>query len=148
MSLLQFLITMVVVLVLWGLFSLRKSGNPIKYLKKNKDVWSGIRFALIFSVVIASLSLLNGCAGSWVRDGSVYMGLDLPSEQSPQCLDVRGQYDDKTTSNLGLRLNIFESDDTRFRTNAKYTHHSCAFNKDVRVYDALGVEFEYKIFQR
>ena len=148
MSLLQFIATLAGVLSIWGLFSLRKSGNPIKYLKKHKDVFSGIKFAILFSIIMASLSLLSGCSGTWVRDGTVYVGLDMPSGRSPQCLDLVGQYDDKTTSNLGLKLNIFESDDTKFRTNAKYTHHSCAFNSDVRIYDALGVEFEYKIFQR
>ena len=76
------------------------------------------------------------------------MGLDVPYSQSPQCVSNSTQVDDKTTSNLGIVVNLYESPDTKFRSNIKYTHHSCAFNTDVRIYDALGVEFTYKIFQR
>lgn len=143
----QFLLTTITFLILWGLYSFRNT-NPIEYFKENKGIWSGIKFAFFFTTIMVLLSSLSGCSkGSYLKDGSVYMGLDMPYTQSPQCLSVKDEIDDKTTSNLGLRVNIYESEDSKFRTNAKYTHHSCAFNSDIRVYDAVGVEFEYKLFQ-
>ena len=72
----------------------------------------------------AAIALLSGCStGSYVNDASIYAGLDYTSKTSPQC--VSGNADD-LTSNVGAKLNLYESEDGKFRTNSKYTHHSCA----------------------
>lgn len=149
-SWIMFILVAVSCLVLWGGISFyRKGVNPIKYLSEKRGIWSGIKFAFIFTVILSLFGALSGCSkGEYLKDGSVYMGLDVPMQTSPQCRSYSNEVDDKTTSNLGVRVNVYESGDNKFRTNAKYTHHSCAFNTDIRVYDALGIEFEYKLFQR
>ena len=40
------------------------------------------------------------------------------------------------------------TDSKRVRVNAKYTHHSCALGPDDRQYDAVGVELEWKVWER
>lgn len=149
-SLTTFIVSMVVLLVGWLLWSFRgKSFDEVKdYFssKEGKKISKGILLALAFSVVVALTSLIGGCAGSYGNWGSVYAGIDYPDEQSPQC-ESSGQ-DDKSTSNLGFKLNIFESDDDRFTSNLKYTHHSCAFNQDRNGYDAFGLELEFKPWMR
>ena len=62
------------------------------------------------------------------------------------CERSDGTIDDQTTSNVGLKYHLFESLDERFKTNIKYTHHSCAFYVDDQQYDAFGLELEYKLW--
>ena len=121
--------------------------NPIKYLKARPNIAYGIKFAGVFALVALVLGSLSGCTGKYMNYADAYVGLDIPNGTSPQCRD-RGDIDDKTTSNLGLVGNVYESADTHFKTNLKYTHHSCAFNSDIRVYDAIGVELKYRIYTR
>lgn len=84
--------------------------------------------------------------GTWFNDASLYMGLDYPRKLSAQC--VAGGYDDRSTSNMGLRMNVWESTNERVRVNAKYTHRSCALNPDRNTTDAIGLEVEVKLWCR
>ena len=146
-SLMEFIVGLLVVLFVWLLWSLR--GENLKEYFRTKDglgILKGIVLAVGFAVGLAVLFSLTGCSGTYVNDASVYAGLDYTKKLSPQC-EATGP-DDRTTSNLGVRVNLYESADERFRTNAKYTHHSCAFSPDDRQYDALGVELEYKLWER
>lgn len=152
MDIIPFLVSTCIALILWGgIVFYKNKTNPIKYLKEKKGVWFGIKFALIFTLVSACIGGISGCSGNgtYLKDGTAYMGLDYPmTGRSPQCLQRAGEIDDRTTSNLGVRINVYESESGNWRANAKYTHHSCAFNSDIRVYDALGIEFETKLFER
>lgn len=146
-SIFEFIIVLFVLLAVWFLWSLR--GQNIKEYFRTRDgkgVLKGIVLAVVFAVGLAVLFSLGGCSGTYVNDASVYAGLDRTKKLSPQC-EATGA-DDRTTSNLGVRVNLYESADERFRTNAKYTHHSCAFSPDDRQYDAVGVELEYKLWER
>lgn len=71
--------------------------------------------------------------GTWFNDAGVFMGLDRTKGVSPQC--VAGGYDDRSTSNMGVRLKVWEFPSCHVRVNAKYTHHSCALNPDRNGYD-------------
>lgn len=146
-SLYEFVGTLLVLLAVWLLWSLRGE-NLREYFRTRTGlgILKGIVIAVGFSVGLALLGGLAGCSGTYVNDASVYAGLDHTKKLSPQCEDAGP--DTRTTSNLGLRLNLYQSQDERFRTNAKYTHHSCAFSPDDRQYDALGLEMEYKLWQR
>lgn len=84
--------------------------------------------------------------GTWLNDASLYMGLDHPRKQSAQC--ESGGMDDRSTSNMGLRMNLWESTNERVRVNAKYTHHSCVLNRDRNTTDAIGLEVEVKLWCR
>lgn len=139
----EFSIGLIVLVVGWLLWSLK--GQSIKVYfgtKTGQGILKGIVIAVVFGLVF----VLIGCTGTYFNDASVYTGLDYTAEQSPQCRSFGA--DDKTTSNLGLKLNLYESEDESFRTNAKYTHHSCAFNPDKANYDAIGIELEYKFYSR
>lgn len=146
-SLYEFAGTLLVLLTAWLLWSLRGE-NLREYFRTRTGlgILKGIVIAVGFALGLAFLGGLVGCSGSYLNGASVYAGLDRTKKLSPQCEDVGP--DVHTTSNLGLRLNLYQSQDERFRTNAKYTHHSCAFSPDDRQYDALGLEMEYKLWER
>lgn len=146
-SAVEFVVTLLVLLTAWLLWSLR-GRNLREYFrtKTGLGILKGIVIAVLFAVGLVVISTLAGCSGTYVNDASVYAGLDRTKKLSPQCEDVGP--DTRTTSNLGLRLNLYQSRDERFRTNTKYTHHSCAFSPDDRQYDAVGLEMEYKLWQR
>ena len=111
-----------------------------------KGILKGIVLALVFGLVVSMVSSVVMAEGGhrWFQYGEVFTGLDRTKKVSPQC--EGGGLDDRTTSNLGIRANIFEHRDGRFHLNGKYTHHSCALNPDTLGYDALGVELIYRIW--
>lgn len=146
-SVLEFVGVLIALLAIWLLWSLR--GRNIKdyfSTRDGKGVLKGIVLAVTFAVGLALLFGLTGCSGTYLNDASVYAGLDYTKKESPQC--ESGGPDSHSTSNLGVRVNLYQSEDERFRTNAKYTHHSCAFSPDDASYDAAGIELEYKLWQR
>jgi len=84
--------------------------------------------------------------GTWFNDAGVYMGLDYTRKPSPQCRPE--SVDNRGTSNLGFKGNIWQSRSENIRVNAKYTHHSCFIGKDRNGYDGFGIEVEWKLFSR
>lgn len=84
--------------------------------------------------------------GTWFNDAGVFMGLDHTKKLSPMC--HAGGPDDRTTSSLGAKLNVWQSPSGNVRFNGMYTHHSCALNLDNRSYDALGVQVEWVFWRR
>lgn len=117
--------------------------------RDGKGILRGIIIAPVAILLIAlALSLMPSCAqaGTWFNDASVYAGLDWTKKLSPQCRP--NSVDDRGTSNLGAKLNLWQSGSKRVRVNTKYTHHSCALGSDARQYDAVGVEIEWKVWER
>lgn len=141
---------LLVILLGYMAFVLR-GRNWIEYFrtKDGLGILKGIVLAPLVILVIAGIILLfSGAAqaGTWFNDASVFAGLDYTKKLSPQC--ERNSVDDRGTSNLGLRLNLWESDSRNVRVNSKYTHHSCALGPDDRQYDAIGVELEWRVWDR
>lgn len=129
---------------LWG-------KNWIEFFKTEdgKGILRGIILApLVIFLLGLALLLLPGkaSAGTWANDASVFAGLDYTRKLSPQC--ERNAIDERGTSNLGLRFNMWQSESKNVRVNTKYTHHSCALGADDGQYDALGIELEWKVWQR
>lgn len=139
----QFMIFMVVMLLAWMLWALRKV-NIINYFKTKTGL--GILKGIVIVLVLCIGLAMGRCAlaGEFFADASIYAGLDYTFKPSPQC-KTNGE-DCHSTSNVGARLNIYQSSDKAFRFNAKYTHHSCAFNEDRNTYDAIGGEMEYRLW--
>lgn len=137
----QFIIVSALTLTAWLLWSFR-GVSIIKYFKTDagKGILKGILLAILF--VVAGF-FLSGCKGVYPHETSIYAGLDYTKNPSPFC--ESGGVDDRTTSNLGLKHKLYQSYDKLFDINAKYTHHSCAFNEDDANYDSAGIEFELRL---
>lgn len=84
--------------------------------------------------------------GTWFNDAGVFMGIDHTKKLSPMCQG--GGFDDRSTSNLGAKLNVWQSPSGNVRFNTMYTHHSCALNPDSKSYDAIGVQVEWTFWRR
>ena len=153
-SLGQFLLFTVVVLIAAVFYTHMRQKKTGRELTKKEwlGVAKGIALAFLFVLAVAGVgSLLSGKAeaaegGTYFNDASVYFGLDHTKNLSPMCEDSGP--DSRTTSNMGLKLNLYRSQDRRFEVGGKYTHHSCAFSPDDRSYDAFGFVAEYKFWTR
>lgn len=152
-----FIISSFTITIVWGMYALRPSkvipeGGLIEYLKstKGKGALRGIYMALTFVVLSVIVGNLIGCSATtemtYFNDAKAYVGLESTLDPSHMC--VKSSPDNKVTSNMGLKLNLAESKDRRFRTNFKYTHHSCAFGSDTLSYDAFGLEGEWTLWSR
>lgn len=130
-----------------------KLGSPRKWKEyfstpDGRGILKGILLAPAVIIVLAFLlSLLPSKAGAeWLNDASVFAGLDWTKKRSPMC--DPSEIDDRGTSNLGARVNVWQSGSENVRINSKYTHHSCALGGDDKTYDALGIEVEWKVWER
>lgn len=137
----------------------RLGGIPrlIRYLRKNTGVLGGIIAFTLVGIISIWATRVDADPQSidygpttyqnsvqWFQGGWMYLGLDTLRKESPQCHP--GAVSDKLTSNGGVEVNILQSFDQRFRLNAKYTHHSCAFNEDSLSYDSLGLVVVYRLW--
>ncbi len=119
--------------------------------KQGKGILKGIVLVLTIIPVAGLLLAITASKahaqsiqipGKFFSEASLFMGLDHTKKLSPQC--VAGGVDDRTTSNVGARLNVWQSPSTDVRLNLQYTHHSCALNVDRNGYDAVGVQVEWR----
>lgn len=120
--------------------------RPADYFKTKdgRGVLTGILLAVSATALIVWAAPSQ--AGTWFNAGEVYFGIDSTRKVSPQC--EAGGVNDRLTSNLGVRMNLFETADQRATWRVRYTHHSCAINPDRTSYDALGFELTYRIWSR
>jgi hypothetical protein len=138
----------VVIALLW------KIGPPWEWrayfaTETRRGILRGIILAPALILLVALvLSFLpqRSYAGDWLTAASVYAGLDQTRKLSPMC--DASLVDDRLTSNMGFRVGAWRSESRRVRVNARYTHHSCAIGSDDRQYDALGVEVEWRVWER
>jgi hypothetical protein len=140
----QFILGILVIVLVWGAISLR-GVNKIEYFKTKtgKGILKGILLAIAFAVLFALIPD-SKAQGSWFNDAEVFAGLDYTKKPNPMC--IGNTIDNKSGSNLGLKLNIYRNEN--FSLNSKYTHHSCAFGEDDKSYDALGLELKYKFWSK
>ena len=120
-----------------------------RYTEKGKQAWKGIAMFVGLAVAIAGIYLLvmpaKASAGeNWFAYGQIYVGAENTSDLNTIC--DPGGVNDRIVSHGGVRVNIYRSTDRKFETNAKYTHHSCAFGGDRHVYDAGGLEASFKLW--
>ena len=116
-------------------------------------VVSVIGLAALLTIVVSIFGSAKASAqsdmftgGTWFNETSVFMGIDSTFKVSPQC--VQGGTDDRLTSNLGIRQNVWLSKDKVHDIGLKYTHHSCVFGKDRNGYDGIGLEYNWFIFKK
>jgi len=102
-----------------------------------------MKYFIIFFAVIISF---NANAGTWFNDAEAFVGYDTTNYSSAFCEEGTG--DVKGTSNMGARLNTWESESKRWRIGVQYTHLSCIFGRDYTVYNAIGVQATYTFWSR
>lgn len=128
-------------------------GKAWSYLRRpeRKLARNGIMVFMGGGILVGILSLAfcrdaDAAELKWAQYSYIYLGVDYPmlNRPSPQCWD--DGVDNKTTSNGGVTLNGLTYGP--LHVNAKYTHHSCAFNSDRNLYDAAGVEVIWYFFDR
>lgn len=91
---------------------------------------------LIILVVGLFLGASRAHAGEWFTGGSAYLIVERPWKPTGVCYYKPSDM----TSNLGAELIIWETG-TRYAKvewQARLTHHSCAFGRDGRYYNAAG----------
>jgi hypothetical protein len=146
---LLFIWSIIVIVFLALVICFGGSTSKIKSYFSTKD-GKGVLVGIVLFVGIAILFGLGGCTstkhGEFFSYSEVYVGLDNTFDTSPQC--ASDNISDSLTSNGGFRQNIFESADSKWHLNAKYTHHSCVFDNDQHSYDAIGVETSYRFWDR
>lgn len=132
-------------------YLLWKLGNPLKWpeyfkTKTGMGILKGIVIAPTVILVLAFLLMLlpSKANAVWLNDASVYAGIDYTKKLSPMC--DPNPVDSNGTSNLGVRLNIWQRGN--IRVNSKYTHHSCVLGADNQQYDAIGIEVEWQVWKR
>lgn len=127
-------------MIAFGLFAMWLNGADLRKQfsgRKGKGILNGI--VIVFGLAV--LIVITDSAIAHDRTVSIFVGLDHTKNTSPMC--DPGGVDPRTTSNLGAKWRMYETDNERFHAHLKYTHHSCAFNPDSKSYDALGVMMEY-----
>lgn len=144
--------TIIILLVVLGVVF--KSPKRLRNYMRSQDgdgVKAGILKFVGLAIVVVFMGTLISKAASepvkYFQFVDVYIGIDSPRSPSPFC--ASSGESDRLTSNGGLKVNLVESADDRFQANWKYTHHSCALNRDISTYDAFyGLELVYRLWSR
>lgn len=111
--------------------------------KSIKKASAGIIGAmLIVALAVFSFGNVVKAEGVWFNTGSVFIGVEQTSGASPFCTSEG--VNDKLTSNLGADIQVYKNGNHSI--SGVYTHHSCALNPDINVYDAIGFRYVLRIF--
>jgi len=149
-DLIVFLSIIFSVVIITAFITLRFKKISIRqYVDNNKDSIKSALLAIFVTTILGlAISFLpnNANASNFFNDAGIYLGLDYTKDQSPQC--VKDSFDDRGTSNLGVWFNIWESSKENIRVNTRYTHHSCYLGQDDIMYDAIGVQVEWQLWQK
>ena len=119
-----------------------KEAKELLDTTEGRGVSKGIIAAIATPLVIALGLLIVKAEAAPVKffgDTVIFVGLEQTGSTSVFC--KAGGVDDKLTSNLGLNQNLLSIRNVNIQ--AQYTHHSCALNKDVAGYDAVGIKIEW-----
>lgn len=110
--------------------------------RKNLKDWG---FVVLISAIMGVFALINTArADEWrtLEYTEAYIGLDWQlREDNPQC--HKGGTDDRITSHGGLTQHLIGYGEADLEL--VYTHHSCAINDDLFVYDGVGVRVTYRL---
>lgn len=138
------ILTTIVLMLIVFKFNFRKLFSYFR-TKDGLGILKGIVIAVAVAVILAFADIVTAKEkGEWWSYGEIYFGVDNTDRISPQC--YRDGVNNRITSNLGAKANIFRSSDRKYEFNIKYTHHSCAFNRDRYAYDAIGIEYTYRLW--
>lgn len=109
---------------------------------EGKGALFGIALAVLIPVLIAGVvTVAKADEVKYLQDTVIFAGIDSTKKLSPQCYE--GGVNDRFTSNLGITQHLVGYKDVS--SHIMYTHHSCAINRDLRSYDAIGFRIEWRI---
>ena len=145
-----FIILIAVVVLVLGVIAI-KDWKGFTQHEKFKNVPGGIIMALSLAAIVGFFmwSANSKAEGTYFNYLEMFVGIDYDYKNQIFCQKPAPDIvsDDKLTSNVGFRGNMYRSEDKKFEFNLKYQHHSCAYNQDRPTYDAAGIEFTYRIGQ-
>ena len=120
--------------------------KPDKQTQKEWYIFAGapIAVGLVLSLFAANAKA-DDINYKWFEETTVFAGLDIHQAGmgniNPVCAqDGSG---DNLNSHGGIRQSIISADG--FALSGTYTHHSCAVNDDLLVYDSIGIVGSYTI---
>lgn len=105
-------------------------------------ILKGIVIVVVVGAVVTTCTTVTAGEPNYFEKGEVFLGLDHTKKQSPMC--ESNQVDDQWTSNVGARVSIVRIN--RAELLLKYTHHSCMLGVDDRSYDAIGLEWTWRVW--
>lgn len=151
----QFFIIGIIVVVLAGAFYAIKDLKAFKENPKLKNVLGGILMVVGMALIFAFVGNKANAQTAQYKEPisgfnylEMFVGLDYDFHHQTFCNDVAASVvtDDKLTSNVGFRGNLLRLPSLNTELNAKYQHHSCAYNQDRPTYDAAGIEASVAVF--
>lgn len=92
-------------------------------------------------VALFGINQAKASEAKWFDYSTVFVGLDYTIKENSFC--YKGGINDRISSNMGVTQNIWLKGNVN--VGFKYTHHSCAINKDLPSYDAVGIVVEWVI---
>lgn len=110
--------------------------------KDGLGILKGIVIVVAVGLLVSFGTIALGAEPKYFERGEVYLGLDHTKKVSPMC--EPNQVDDRWTSNVGARVSIIRIE--RAELLVKYTHHSCMLGVDNKSYDALGLEWVWRLW--
>jgi hypothetical protein len=130
----------------------RKLGSFEKAINHYRNTENGSLTGIILAAVVFPIVMAAGIKLAYLFIGeaqadevryfthtTIFAGLDNTFKTSPQC--YAGDVNDRLTSNLGVQQHLIGYKDIDLY--AKYTHHSCATNRDLHGYDAYGLSVHW-----
>lgn len=147
----QFFIVGIIVVVMGGAFYSIKDLRLFKENPKLKNVLGGILMVVALAIIFAFWgNKANAQSISGLNYVQMFVGMDYDFDNQRFCRDAAPGVvvDDRLTSNVGFRANLLSMPTLRSELNAKYQHHSCAYNQDKPTYDAAGIEARVNLLKR
>ena len=131
-------------MIAWLLERARRAREWAPSAALGVSAWLGMALAAFLLVLLlwAFLGSARAQAGEWLTGASAYLIVERPWADPGVCR--YGPQD--MTSNLGAELTVWEGGfrHARVEWQARVTHHSCAFGRDWREYDAAGLGLVFR----
>ncbi len=103
---------------------------------------------MIRLILIALIMGCVGCAGTYMNDVSVYVGVGRTVMDSPNCID-NGSGNPNIVGLAGIVINAWESESKLWKVEVSGDHGSCALADDAPQSDMVpAVKLSRKIWER
>lgn len=119
------------------------TGKSLQERAINGIIMAAVVPAIVVGVLLFASNAFSAPKFTYFEWTEVYAGLEVPKDRvSPQCIESSSG-DNRLTSNIGARQHLVGFGNATVVAN--YIHHSCAISSDIRIYDAIGIQMQYRI---